>query len=49
MTSYEKNKNFAKAWVAKNREKHYAYNYKCQKKRIMWRRERQIFVNILLE
>lgn len=47
--TYAQNKKFARAWVENNRAKHYAYNYKSQKKRINWRREQRIFLNILLE
>jgi hypothetical protein len=48
MTPYERNKKYAKAWVLKNKEKHYQYNYKSQKKRLCWRREQKVFLNILL-
>jgi hypothetical protein len=48
MPTYEQNKKHIYKWREQNREKHYASNYKAQKKRIIWKRECKIFLQILL-
>jgi hypothetical protein len=48
MPTYEQNKKHIYKWREQNRENHNASNSKCQKKRILWKKECKLFLQILL-
>jgi hypothetical protein len=48
MPTYQQNKNHAYKWRENNRTKHNEQNSKAQKRRVIFRRESRIYLNILL-
>jgi len=46
--SYEQNKKHIYKWRDQNRIKHNEHNSKAQKRRVIFRRESKIYLNILL-